>query len=217
MLVNIFERIELAKVLPVAVIDRADDAIPLVDALARGGLSAIEVTFRTDAAADAIRLIRAKRPNILVGAGTVLTAKQARSAADVGAQFLVAPGLNADTVCAAADVGLPFLPGVLTPSELERAMSLGLERVKFFPAEAGGGVAMLKAMSAPYRAMKFMPTGGINAENLLDYLALDCVFACGLSSVCERGLLSDGDFAEIERRAGQIKSLLDTLKRRKNA
>lgn len=212
---NIFERIESAKVLPVAVIDRADDAIPLVDALSRGGLSAIEVTFRTDAAADAIRLIRAERPDILVGAGTVLTAEQARSAADAGAQFLVAPGLNPDTVRAAAEVGLPFLPGVLTPSEVERAMSLGLERVKFFPAEAGGGVAMLKAMSSPYRAMKFMPTGGINTKNLLDYLSLGCVFACGLSSVCERSLINDCAFDEIAHRASQIKSVLEVLDRRK--
>lgn len=211
---NIFERIDSAKVLPVAVIDDASKAVPLVDALARGGVTAIEVTFRTDAAAEAIRLIRKKRPDILVGAGTVLNSEQVQSAANAGAQFLVAPGLNLDTVRASAEVGLPFLPGVLTPSEVERAMSLGLERVKFFPAEAGGGVAMLKAMSSPYRSMKFMPTGGINAKNLLDYLSLDCVFACGLSSVCERSLINDGAFDDIERRAKQITSALEMLNRR---
>lgn len=211
---DIFERIDSAKVLPVAVIDDAGKAVMLVDALARGGVTAIEVTFRTDAAAEAIRLIRKKRPDILVGAGTVLNSEQVRAAANAGAQFLVAPGLNPDTVRASAEVGLPFIPGVLTPSEVERAMSLGLNRVKFFPAEAGGGVAMLKAMSSPYRAMKFMPTGGINAKNLLDYLSLDCVFACGLSSVCERSLINDGAFGDIERRAKQIISALEPLNRR---
>lgn len=211
---NIFERIDSAKVLPVAVIDDASKAVPLVDALARGGVTAIEVTFRTDAAADAIRRIRAERSDILVGAGTVLNSEQVQSAANAGAQFLVAPGLNPDTVRASAEVWLPFIPGVLTPSEVERAISLGLERVKFFPAEAGGGVAMLKAMSSPYRSMKFMPTGGINAKNLLDYLSLDCVFACGLSSVCERSLINDGAFDDIERRAKQITSALEMLNRR---
>lgn len=211
---DIFERIDSVKVLPVAVIDDANKAVMLVDALARGGITAIEVTFRTDAAAEAIRLIRKKRPDILVGAGTVLNSEQARSAANAGAQFLVAPGLNPDTVSASAEIGLPFIPGVLTPSEVERAMSLGLDRVKFFPAEAGGGVAMLKAMSSPYRAMKFMPTGGINVKNLLDYLSLDCVFACGLSSVCERSLINDGAFGDIERRAKQITSALEPLNRR---
>lgn len=211
---NIIEKIEAAKVLPVAVIDDASKAVPLVDALARGGVTAIEVTFRTDAAAEAIRRIRSERPDVLVGAGTVLNSEQVQSAANAGAQFLVAPGLNPDTVRASAEVGLPFIPGVLTPSEVERAMSLGLERVKFFPAEAGGGVAMLKAMSSPYRSMKFMPTGGINAKNLLDYLSLDCVFACGLSSVCERSLINDGAFDDIERRAKQITSALEMLNRR---
>lgn len=211
---NIFERIDGAKVLPVAVIDDAEKAVPLVDALARGGITAIEVTFRTDATAEAIRRIRSERPDILVGAGTVLNSEQVQSAANAGAQFLVAPGLNPDTVRASAEVGLPFIPGVLTPSEVERAISLGLERVKFFPAEAGGGVAMLKAMSSPYRSMKFMPTGGINAKNLLDYLSLDCVFACGLSSVCERSLINDGAFDDIERRAKQITSALEMLNRR---
>lgn len=211
---DIFERIDSAKVLPVAVIDDAEKSVPLVDALARGGITAIEVTFRTDAAADAIRRIRAERSDILVGAGTVLNSEQVQSAANAGAQFLVAPGLNPDTVRASAEVGLPFIPGVLTPSEVERAISLGLERVKFFPAEAGGGVAMLKAMSSPYRSMKFMPTGGINAKNLLDYLSLDCVFACGLSSVCERSLINDGAFDDIERRAKQITSALEMLNRR---
>lgn len=211
---DIFERIDSAKVLPVAVIDDAGKAVMLVDALARGGVTAIEVTFRTDAAADAIRRIRAERSDILVGAGTVLNSEQVQSAANAGAQFLVAPGLNLDTVRASAEVGLPFIPGVLTPSEVERAISLGLERVKFFPAEAGGGVTMLKAMSSPYRSMKFMPTGGINAKNLLDYLSLDCVFACGLSSVCERSLINDGAFDDIERRAKQITSALEMLNRR---
>lgn len=211
---DIFERIDSAKVLPVAVIDDANKVVMLVDALTRGGITAIEVTFRTDAAAEAIRLIRKKRPDILVGAGTVLNSEQVRAAANAGAQFLVAPGLNPDTVSASAEIGLPFIPGVLTPSEVERAMSLGLNRVKFFPAEAGGGVAMLKAMSSPYRAMKFMPTGGINAKNLRDYLSLDCVFACGLSSVCERSLINDGAFGDIERRAKQITSALEPLNRR---
>ncbi len=214
---DIFEKIEATKVLPVAVIDRAADALALADALAKGGIDAIEVTFRTDAAAEAIALLRRERPDLLVGAGTVLTPAQVSAAADAGAQFLVAPGLNPNTLREAEAAGLPLLPGVLTPSEVERALELGLNRVKFFPAEAGGGVAMLKAMSAPYRQMKFLPTGGINVKNLADYLSLDCVFACGLSSVCDRQLINSGDFEGIERRAEQVMSALEVAKRRANA
>ncbi len=214
---DIFEKIEATKVLPVAVIDRAADALALADALEKGGIDAVEVTFRTDAAAEAIALLRRERPDVLVGAGTVLTPAQVSAAADAGAQFLVAPGLNPNTLREAEAAGLSLLPGVLTPSEVERAMELGLTRVKFFPAEAGGGVSMLKAMSAPYRQMKFLPTGGINVKNLADYLSLDCVFACGLSSVCDRSLINSGDFEGIERRAKQVMSALEVVKEGKHA
>ena len=173
------KRISEIGIIPVIKIKDAAGAVPLAQALARGGLPAAEITFRTACAEEAIRRITAELPDMLVGAGTVLTVEQASRAKDAGASFIVSPGLNPEVVSWCLEAGVPVLPGVCTPSDIEKALSLGLKTVKFFPAEASGGVAMLKAMSAPYGDVRFMPTGGINEKNLLAYLSFPKVVACG--------------------------------------
>lgn len=166
-------------IVPVVALDDAADALPLGAALKKGGVSAIEVTFRTAAAADAIRLLSREMPELLVGAGTVLTKAQADAAIEAGAKFIVSPGFQPELVSYVLSKDVPMCPGTATPGEMEQAMALGLSAVKFFPAEQNGGAPMLKALSAPYRDLLFMPTGGVKLENLRNYLALDQVFACG--------------------------------------
>ena len=177
----------------VAVIDRPDDAVPLAEALLAGGLSVMEVPFRTAAAADAIARIRKKLPTMLIGAGTLLAADQVQRAVDAGAQFGVAPGLNESVLAAANKHQMPFFPGVMTPTEVDRALNLGFKHLKFFPAEASGGVAMLKALAGPFShtGVKFVPTGGINATNLANYLAVPQVAAIGGSWMAERKLVTE--------------------------
>lgn len=182
---------------PVVKIDDADNALALADALIEGGLPVAEITFRTDAAAAAIGRIADQRPDLLVGAGTVLNVENAARAIDAGAAFLVAPGLNTAVVEYAAARGVAMLPGVCTPSDVEMALGLGLDTVKFFPAEAFGGLATLKAMSAPYAMMRWVPTGGINASNLADYLAFAPVLACGGSWMVAGKLIAAGEFDTI--------------------
>ena len=165
--------------IPVVKIDRAEDAVPLAKALCDGGLPVAEVTFRTAAAADAIAAMTKAFPEMLVGAGTVLTTAQVDAAVAAGAKFIVSPGLNPKVVSYCVEREIPVTPGVSSPSEIEQALELGLEVVKFFPAEASGGLAKIKAMAAPYGGIRFMPTGGINADNLNSYLAYDRVLACG--------------------------------------
>ena len=184
---------------PVVKIERAEDAIFLADALIRGGLPCAEITFRTPAAAEAIRRISKARPDLLVGAGTVLTCEQADTAMDAGAKFLVSPGLDAQVVRYCLEKGVPILPGTSCPTDVQAAIALGLEAVKFFPAEAAGGLSMIKAMSAPYSNLKFMPTGGIHPENLNNYLSFPKIFACGGSWMVPEKLLDAGDFEGIER------------------
>jgi 2-dehydro-3-deoxyphosphogluconate aldolase/(4S)-4-hydroxy-2-oxoglutarate aldolase len=172
-------RLSELRVVPVVTIDDAADAAGLAAALAEGGLPIAEITFRTDAAAEAIAAIRAARPDVLVGAGTVLDAATVDKALDAGAHFIVAPGFNPAMVVYALARGASVLPGVVTPSEIEAAMSLGLRVLKFFPAEASGGPAYLSAVRATYPSVRFMPTGGINLGNLGSYLALPNVIAAG--------------------------------------
>ncbi|MBQ4605112.1 MAG: bifunctional 4-hydroxy-2-oxoglutarate aldolase/2-dehydro-3-deoxy-phosphogluconate aldolase [Clostridia bacterium] len=179
---------------PVVKIDNAGDALPLADALSAGGLPCAEITFRTDAAADAIRSIRENRPGMLVGAGTVLTMEQLDRAIDAGAQFIVSPGLNPKIVEAALAKDIPVYPGCATPTEVEAAMELGLTTVKFFPAEAAGGIPMLSSLAAPYQSIKFMPTGGIDKSNMNKYLALPNVIACGGSFMVKSDWLKAGDW-----------------------
>jgi 2-dehydro-3-deoxyphosphogluconate aldolase/(4S)-4-hydroxy-2-oxoglutarate aldolase len=204
---HVLDRIEAARLLPVVVVDQASEAVPLAKALVAGGLPVAEVTFRTDAAAEAIRRIVSEVPDALVGAGTVLTPEQVRAARSAGATFLVTPGFNPAVVAAAADEGLPIVPGVNNPTGVEQAMAAGLSAVKFFPAEPTGGVPFLKALMGPYRTMRFVPTGGIGPKNLRDYLALPAVLACGGSWMVEPALVRAGRFDEVQRMTAEAVAL----------
>ena len=199
--------------MPVIKIDRAEDAIPLANALKNGGLCCAEVTFRTDAAEEAIRLIHKEFPDFLIGAGTVLTPKQADLAMAAGASFIVSPGLNPTVVKHCIDNDYPVIPGVCTPSEVELGMSLGLSYLKFFPAEAAGGVKMIKAMAAPYNKIKFMPTGGIGTANLKDYLTCSAVFVCGGSWMVPANLINEGKFDEIEKLTAEAVALVKEIRK----
>ncbi len=190
-------------VIPVVTIDDAGDAVALASALADGGLPVIEVTFRTAAAADAIAAIRAALPDVLVGAGTVLDAATVDRALLAGAAFIVAPGLNPSVVERTTLHAVPMIPGAVTPTEIERALALGIELVKFFPAEAAGGARYLRAVSAPYRAARFMPTGGVNPGNLADYLALPCVTACGGTWLAPSEAIREGRWDAIREAAAE--------------
>jgi len=185
--------------IPVIKITDPAKAVPLARALCNGGLPAAEITFRTACAAEAISAITKEFPDMLVGAGTVLNAEQADRAAAAGAKFIVSPGLNPNTVRHCQKIGVPIIPGCANPSDIEAAIELGLDTVKFFPAEAAGGIEMIKAMSAPYGNIKFMPTGGINANNLMDYLSFDKILACGGSFMVKEDLIEAGDFDAIEK------------------
>ena len=185
------------KLLPVVVLDRARSADPLAQALLAGGLPIAEVTFRTDAAEESIRLM-SRHDGLLVGAGTVLTVEQAKRAVGAGAQFIVSPGTNPQVVEYCVKENIPVTPGIATPTDIELALGLGLNVLKFFPAEAYGGVKTLKALSAPYGNIRFIPTGGVSAANLHDYLALPSVLACGGSWMVDRKLVDAGKFDEIK-------------------
>lgn len=188
------------RIVPVVVLDKAEWAAPLAEALLKAGLDVMEITFRTAAAEAAIHAIASRFPTMCVGAGTLLTVDQVQRAAGAGARFGVAPGLNPKIVQAAAQTSLPMVPGVMTPTELEAAMDLGCRILKFFPAEAAGGVKMLKALIGPYghTGVKFIPTGGIEAKNMRDYLALPAVAAIGGSWMVEKKLIAGAKWAEIE-------------------
>lgn len=195
----IIEEIGKIGIVPVIALEKTEDAAPLAKALIKGGLPCAEVTFRTDAAEEAIRIMTGQYPGMLVGAGTVLTTEQADRAIKAGAKFVVSPGLNPRVVSYCLEREIPILPGTANPSDVEAAIELGLEAVKFFPAKQAGGVEMIKAMSAPYPNMKFMPTGGISADNLKEYLDFDKVIACGGSWMVKKELVAAGKFDEIER------------------
>ena len=184
-------------VVPVVVLNDADDAVPLADALIKGGLPCAEVTFRTDAAEESIRRICESFPDMLVGAGTVLTTEQVERAHKAGAKFIVSPGFDPEIIDCCISIGLPVLPGCITPSEIAQAVKRGLKVVKFFPAEQSGGVAMIKAMAAPYSMVKFMPTGGISTKNLADYLSCDKILCCGGSWMVKEDLIRSGSFDKI--------------------
>ena len=184
-------------VLPVIKIDNAKDAVPLARALCDGGLPAAEITFRTACAAEAIANIKKAVPEMLLIAGTVLTTEQVDAAVAAGAEIIVAPGLNPKVVKYCVDKGIPVIPGIANPSDIEIALELGLTTVKFFPAEAAGGLKMLKAMSAPYGSLKFMPTGGINADNLVSYLKFNKILCCGGSFMVPGDLINAGEFDKI--------------------
>ncbi len=195
----VLEQIQKIGIVPVVVLDDAKDAAPLAQALCEGGLPCAEVTFRTAAAEEAIRIMSEKFPQMLVGAGTVLTTEQVDRAVAAGAKFIVSPGLNPEVVKYCVSKNIPITPGTANPSDVETAISLGLDVVKFFPAEAAGGINMIKSMAAPYTGMKFMPTGGINAKNLNSYLSFNKIIACGGSWMVNKDLVREGNFEEIKR------------------
>ena len=204
---DILQRLSLLKLIPIVVMDKAEHAMSLGEVLAAGGLPVAEVTFRTPAAEQSVRTL-AKRGDLIVGAGTILTIEQADRAIDAGAQFLVAPGTNPKVVEHAVKRGVPIMPGIATPSEIELAMSLGATALKFFPAETMGGVAALKAFAGPYADARFIPTGGITPELLPQYLQLKHVVACGGSWMAPREFLTAGRFDIIAALVEDAKKLL---------
>lgn len=205
---QVLEEIYRIGIVPVIALEDVKDALPLAKALCDGGLPCAEVTFRTAAAEESIRQMVSAFPKMLVGAGTVLTTEQVDRAVNAGAKFIVSPGLNPEVVKYCIEKEIPVCPGTSNPSDVEQAIALGLDVVKFFPAEAAGGLAMIKAMAAPYTKMKFMPTGGISAKNLNEYLAFDKVLACGGSWMVKADLIKAGDF---DRITALTKEAVDTM------
>jgi 2-dehydro-3-deoxyphosphogluconate aldolase/(4S)-4-hydroxy-2-oxoglutarate aldolase len=211
---DVFEQFYQTGVIPVVEIDNADHAVPLAEALARGGLPIAEITLRTAEALDAIRLIARGTSNILVGAGTVLNREQAQAAVASGARFLVSPGLPEDVVSWALENSIPILPGTITPTEIIRAINLGLNLLKFFPAETMGGLRAIQAISDPFPGVKFIPTGGIRLENMADYLVNAKIHAVGGSWMCKRQFIAAGQFGEIERLACQAAGIVKEIRQR---
>ena len=195
---TIIEELSGYGVVPVVVLNRAEDAKPLAEALCKGGLPCAEVTFRTEAAEESIRIMSENFPQMLVGAGTVLTIGQVDRAVGAGAKFIVSPGFDPEIVDYCIEKKIPVLPGCITPSEVAQGVKRGLKVLKFFPAEQAGGVAMIKAMAAPYTTVKFMPTGGISAKNLEEYLSVPKIVACGGSWMVKGDLIDSGQFDKIE-------------------
>ena len=194
---DILNQLEKCMIVPVVVLEDAKDAKPLGEALCNGGLPCAEVTFRTEAAEESIRIMSENFPEMLVGAGTVLTTEQVDRAVAAGAKFIVSPGFDEEIVDYCLEKGITVLPGCATPSEVAKAVKRGLEVIKFFPAEQAGGLPMIKAMAAPYTMIKFMPTGGINPENVKNYLAFDKIFACGGSWMVKNTLVENQEFDKI--------------------
>ena len=195
---DITESFEKLGVVPVVVLEDAKDAVPLATALVKGGLPCAEVTFRTEAAEESIRLMMERFPKMLVGAGTVLTVEQVDAAVRAGAKFIVSPGFDAEIVDYCIKNEIPVFPGCITPSEVAQAVKRGLKVVKFFPAEPAGGLKYIRAIAAPYTMMKFMPTGGINPQNVREYLAYDRIAACGGSWMVKNMMIENNEFDRIE-------------------
>ncbi|MGF7145217.1 2-dehydro-3-deoxyphosphogluconate aldolase/(4S)-4-hydroxy-2-oxoglutarate aldolase [Anaerotaenia torta] len=205
---EMLSKIQKMGIVPVIKLDDAKDAYPLAKALVEGGLPCAEITFRTAAAEESIRIMREAYPEMLIGAGTVLTTEQVDKAIAAGATFIVSPGLNPKIVRYCVEKDIPITPGCSNPSDIEAAIELGLDVVKFFPAEAAGGLAMIKAMAAPYVNMKFMPTGGINEKNLTAYLDFSKIIACGGSWMVSDELVKTGQFDKITALTRQAVSLM---------
>lgn len=210
----IFEKLESTGVLAVLVIDDAADAVPVAEAILAGGVNAMELTLRTDAAIGALKAIRKSVPDMLVGIGTILTPDQVRELVAEGAAFGVSPGINPKVVEAAAEHGLPFAPGIATPSEVELALSFGCRRLKFFPAEALGGLGYLRAMSPPYNhlGVKYVPLGGVGPKNLAEYIADPLIAAVGGSWLAPRDKIAAKDWKAIEQNAREARTIIDTAR-----
>ncbi|KQA27204.1 2-dehydro-3-deoxyphosphogluconate aldolase [Vibrio metoecus] len=196
---SIKQQLKALKVIPVIAIDNAEDIIPLGKVLVENGLPAAEITFRSEAAVEAIRLLRQAQPDMLIGAGTVLNREQAIAAKEAGATFIVSPGFNPNTVKACQEIGIDIVPGVNNPSTVEAALEMGLTTLKFFPAEASGGINMVKSLLAPYTDIELMPTGGISPANIKDYLAIPRVLACGGTWMVDKKLIEAGNWEELAR------------------
>lgn len=194
---QVLEELSKIGIVPVIAIDDVEKAVPLAKALVAGGIPCAEVTFRTAEGEESIRRMASEVPEILVGAGTVLTTEQVDRAIDAGAKFIVSPGLNPKVVAYCIEKGVPVTPGCANPSDVEQAIQLGLDVVKFFPAEQAGGLAYIKSIAAPYTNVRFMPTGGVNAANMNEYLAFDRIIACGGSWMVNKALINAGKFDEI--------------------
>ncbi len=205
---DIVKQLSLIGIVPVIKIDRVEDAKPLAKALIDGGLACAEVTFRTSCAKEAIKVISEEYPEMVVGAGTVLTKQQVDDAIEAGAKFIVSPGFNPEIVKYCQSRGCPIVPGINNPSGIEAALELGLETVKFFPAEQSGGLAMIKAMSAPYGKVTFMPTGGVTPANVNDYLAFNKIVCCGGSWMVKPEMIAAGDFDGITK---LVRQAVDTM------
>lgn len=205
---EVLKELSLIGIVPVIKFDRVEDALPLAKALYEGGLPCAEVTFRSDAAKGAIAAITKAYPDMIVGAGTVLTKKQVDDAIEAGSKFIVSPGFNPEIVKYCQEKGCPIVPGINNPTGIEQALSLGLDTVKFFPAEQSGGINMIKAMSAPYSAVKFMPTGGLNPGNVNDYLSFNKIIACGGSWMVKADMIAAGKFDEIKK---LVREAVDTV------
>ncbi|EJG0102766.1 TPA: bifunctional 4-hydroxy-2-oxoglutarate aldolase/2-dehydro-3-deoxy-phosphogluconate aldolase [Vibrio parahaemolyticus] len=206
---SIKEQLKALKVIPVIAIDKAEDIIPLGKVLAENGLPAAEITFRSAAAAEAIRLLRETQPDMLIGAGTVLNREQAIAAKEAGATFIVSPGFTPNTVKACQEIGIDIVPGVNNPSTVEAALEMGLTTLKFFPAEASGGINMVKSLLAPYTDIELMPTGGINPANIKDYLAIPRVLACGGTWMVDKKLIEEGNWEELARLTREAVALVN--------
>jgi 2-dehydro-3-deoxyphosphogluconate aldolase/(4S)-4-hydroxy-2-oxoglutarate aldolase len=205
---SLAQRLRAARIVPVVELPAVEHAVPLAEALLGAGLDCIEITFRTEAGASSLALLRERFPKLVLGAGTVLTSEQLDVAIDAGVDFVVSPGFAPAIVERGLERGVAMLPGVCTPSEIAQALAHGIELVKFFPAEAMGGVRTLKALAAPYGRVQFVPTGGIDMSNLRDYLALPAVVACGGSWMVKRDLLVNGDFDRIAALAADAGKLV---------
>ncbi len=207
---DVYTRLGQLRVVPVLAVESVESAVPLADALIAGGLPVAEITFRTAAAADVIRTLTRQRPELLVGAGTVTAPDQARAAQDCGAAFAVAPGFNPKVVHAARHIGLPFTPGVMTPTDIEAALDSGVTVLKFFPAGAAGGVKMLSSLAAPYAhlGVRFIPTGGITLDNIRDYLNVSAVLAAGGTWLATKDDIANGRWEKITANCQQVCKLL---------
>ena len=211
-MMTIEERFEDFGVVPVVVLDDVKDALPLAKALTEGGLPCAEVTFRTEAAEESIKVMAEAYPDMVVGAGTVLTIEQVDAAVKAGAKFIVSPGFDPEIVDYCLEKEIPIFPGCVTPSEVAQAVKRGLKVVKFFPAEPAGGVAMIKAMVAPYHQLRFMPTGGIGTQNLKDYLGFDKIICCGGSWMVKANLIKNGEFEKICKLTKEAKALAKSIR-----
>lgn len=212
MLVGIVAEFTRRGVVPVVEVAQAEEIVPLVDALLRGGLDVVEITLRTEAGLKALELARTHFPEVLVGAGTVRTGVTAHSVADAGAAFVVSPGLDQEVVAVCAERGIGVLPGICTPTELGAAVRAGVDVVKFFPAEAMGGVPFLKALLGPFRDVTFVPTGGIDPNNLGEYLKVPQVAACGGSWMVKPSLIAEGRFDDVERLTRSALEIVQTVR-----